>query len=85
MDEIRHGEHGGSSRIDPVSGLVVAVCFWEGCDAPAPIVHELSLIPRGSRVARAPLKIPLCRKHFDRIQATGRLRLFTHPDNLAGM
>ena len=84
-DVVRHGEGAGSSIVDPATGLVVSVCYWEGCDAPAPITDELSLIPAGSRVARPPLKIPLCRNHRKEWRETGRLRLFTHPDNLAGM
>lgn len=84
-DVERHGEGPGSSRLDPATGMVVSVCFWDGCDEPAPIVDELSLIPRGSRVARPPLKIPLCAKHRREWRQTGHLRLFTHPDNLAGM
>lgn len=81
----RQGEGPGSSRVDPATGNIVAVCFWEGCDNPAPIVHELPLRPANSRVTRPPLKIPLCRKHWDQVVYTGRLRLFTHPDNLLGM
>jgi hypothetical protein len=81
----RLGDYAGSSRVDPSTGNVVAVCFWEGCDEPAPIVEELSLIPRGSRVARPPIKLPLCTKHRREWRETGRLRLFTHPDNLLGM
>ena len=81
----RHGELAGSSIVDPGTGNVVAVCFWEGCDRPAPIVRELGLVPAGSRVVRPPLRIPLCSVHWIETRTTGRLRLFTHPDNLAGM
>jgi hypothetical protein len=85
MTEERHGEGAGSSRVDPGTGNVVAVCFWDGCDEPAPIADELALIPHDSNVARPPVKLPLCTKHRREWRQTGKLRLFTHPDNLLDM
>ncbi len=75
----RLGEGGGSSQVGPKG--IVPTCFWHGCDAGAEAIERIAVIPPGSRVARN-VNAPLCHRHRVEWRRTGRVNLFTHPDNL---
>lgn len=68
----REGEGPGSSQIDPSTGLVVATCYWDDCDRPAPIVEGFIVYAPGTSRFEE-VHVPLCRAHLAEALARGRL------------
>lgn len=56
-------------------------CFWYDCDEPSSGVHKLGLIPSGGTAIR-PVSVPLCTKHKEVANVTGRVHLQMHPDDI---